>query len=279
MGDWVQLEAAMFEMSAIASASGVTVELDAADEELRTISLAVDLESADCADCVLPPDRLAALITGNLQRALGIDVLVTVDDARTGGIVAGSATSSGRSILVLDPCGVVPSVAQGDHVHRPTIESLAGRRVAFRVDVLWRSWDWTVEEWQRCLSGRGTTSASWRRAQGEAGETGRRSHARYEQFLAGADAAVVGLGNCGSCTAWTIKDALTARQLGLPTVAVVTAQFEVLARTVAHDFGCLDLPILVVPFPYDTLPESDVRCLARDSFDDLLVLLGITSCD
>jgi hypothetical protein len=88
---------------------------------------------------------------------------------------------------------------------------------------------------------------------------------------------VVGLGNCGSCTSWTVKDALVSHEAGKHTLAVVTEQFETLARTLARQYGRPGLRLLVLPYPLDTRPEDEVRDIARRRFGEALATLGATA--
>jgi hypothetical protein len=146
--------------------------------------------------------------------------------------------------------------------------------VGFRVDALWPSWDWVVDEWTKALEAAGVTVRSFRRVQGLAGSEGTDADKAYAAMLTTVDAAIVGLGNCGSCTSWTIKDATQAAESGLPAVAVVTEQFTGLAGTLAAHYGRPGLRIHVLPFPLQTRPEQDVRAIARDAFPQVLSRLG-----
>jgi hypothetical protein len=105
--------------------------------------------------------------------------------------------------------------------------------------------------------------AEYERAQGE-----------YEAMLSQADVAISGLANCGSCTSWTVRDALTAAERGLPTVAIATEHFVPLARLLAADGGRPGLRVAVLPYPYDILSEDTVRTLARERFPLLLGVMG-----
>src|SRR5260370_260319 len=156
----------------------------------------------------------------------------------------------------------------------PDAGLLAGRRIGFRVDVRWPAWDWTVAEWTERLERAGAAVTSWRRAQGLKGAEGERKQAEYDAFVGGVDVIVSGLGNCGSCTSWSVKDGLTGLARGLPSIVAVTEQFETLARTLAADQGRPGLRLLVLPFSLHTLPEDEVRGAARARFPGLLENLG-----
>ena len=117
---------------------------------------------------------------------------------------------------------------------------------------------------------------TWRRVQGLVGEDYERAQGEYEAMLASADVAISGLANCGSCTSWSVRDALTASAMGLPTTAVATRHFESLAQLLAEEGGRPGLRLVVLPYPYDTLPEEEVRAHARAAFPELLDTLGAT---
>ena len=57
-------------------------------------------------------------------------------------------------------------------------------------------------------------------------------------------------------------------------VAVVTAEFDVLAHTMATNAGRPGLRVHVLPYPLETLPESEVRAIARDHWPKVLESLG-----
>jgi peptidyl-tRNA hydrolase len=86
---------------------------------------------------------------------------------------------------------------------------------------------------------------------------------------------IVGLGNCGSCTSWTIHDAVHALQRGRSTIAVATQHFEQLGRGIAAQKGRRGLRVHVLPYPLDTRPEAEVREIARSHYPALLEGLGV----
>ena len=184
---------------------------------------------------------------------------------------AGSGTAD--RITVLDPTAGID-----DRIDNPGPDAgpLAGRTIGFRVDVLWPSWDWVVDEWTAQLTEGGATVRTFRRVQGLSGDEGSAADVDYEKFLSEISVAIVGLGNCGSCTSWTVKDAAGAAQAGLPTVAVVTDQFTSLAATLSRHYGRPGLRTFSLPFPLQTRPEQEVRTIARDAFPALLALMGAT---
>jgi hypothetical protein len=175
--------------------------------------------------------------------------------------------------LVLDP-----TAALADDIADPGPDAgaLAGKRVAIRVDMLWRSWDWVSEVWAEAIRREGATVEFWRSC-GRTGEEGVQADQDYRDLLGRSDIAVVGLGNCGSCTSWTISDALTAAATGMPTIAVATAHFEGLAGNLAKRGGRSGLRLHILPYPLDILPKEEVHDIARRHYDAFLQHLGVRS--
>lgn len=257
-------------------ADGATLRVIALDEGAPSVELAVDFADVECEECVLPPDRLRDTATAVISRHAGLPVAVVVHDPRQTGLpsASGEPPGTGSWVEVLDPTGVAPDAGAPDP--GPDAGPLSGKTVAIRHDVLWHSFDWTVEEWTARLEAAGATVLTWRRVQGLVGADYEQAQAEYEAILAKADVAISGLANCGSCTSWSVRDALTASARGLPAAAVATKHFEPLAQVLAEEGGRPGLRLLVLPYPYDTLPEADVRALARASFPHLLEVLGAT---
>jgi Fe-S cluster biogenesis protein NfuA len=257
------------ELSAMFEGDGAALRVAEIDQWTGTVRLVLSLADVSCADCVLPPDRLQDVVTGALRRAEPGVRSVVVDDPRETAL-AGAATLDAQ-VIVLDPTGAVPA---GNADPGPTVGQLAGRRVGFRVDVLWPAWDAVVDEWARELEAAGATVTRWRRRQGLKGAEGDRAQADYEAFIGTIDVLVSGLGNCGSCTSWSVRDGLEGLNTGLPTVVAVTEHFEALARTLATDLGRPGLRLIVLPFSAHTLPDAEVRAAARERYPALLEVLG-----
>ena len=55
----------------------------------------------------------------------------------------------------------------------------------------------------------------------------------------------------------------------------MTREFEGLARAMATNAGRSGLRVLALPYPLDTLPEPEVRAIARDYTGALLRALGV----
>jgi Fe-S cluster biogenesis protein NfuA len=263
-----QLDGVLDHLRENVRADGILLHLD---WDGATALVTVDFADVDCEECVLPPGTLQSIIEARLQPNLPDGASLVVRDSRS---TDPRTDAAPPSTLVLDPTGRPEG---GNPDRGPDAGSIAGRTVGFRVDILWRSWDWVADEWQKCLANSGATTQMFRHIQGLAGAEGAEHHSAFAHFLSSLDVAIVGLGNCGSCTSWTIKDAVAAADRGCATVAVVTSEFEGLGRTLAAQYGRPNLRFLVLPYPLDTRPETEVRDLARKCFPQLSEVLGIVA--
>lgn len=173
--------------------------------------------------------------------------------------------------LILDP-----TAALADDIASPGPEvgALAGKTVGFRVDILWRSWDWVSEIWAEELRKEGATVKFWRSA-GRTGAAGERAAKELAEFIRSIDVAIVGLANCGSCTSWTIHDALRAAETGIPTVAICTKHFEDLGAALSKRGGRSGLRRFILPYPLDILPREQVDGIARDHYRPFLRAFGV----
>lgn len=155
----------------------------------------------------------------------------------------------------------------------PDAGVLAGKRIGIRLDQIWRSWDWISELWAERFVAAGATVSYWRSC-GRSGEEGERMARELNAWLKTVDIAVVGLANCGSCTGWTIRDAITAANTGIPTVAIATKNFEEFAHTIASRGGRSGLRVHVLPYPLNELERDKVDAIAVQYFDGALNVMG-----
>ena len=75
---------------------------------------------------------------------------------------------------------------------------------------------------------------------------------------------ITGSGDCGSCTSWTISDAIELERQGVATVSVVTTAFELLGEAEAKLLGMPGLPLAIVPHPIGNLPSDDIAKVGAD---------------
>ena len=155
----------------------------------------------------------------------------------------------------------------------PDAGVLAGKRIGIRVDQIWRAWDWVSELWAEKFRAAGASVTFWRSC-GRSGDEGERMDRELKEFLSTLDIAVIGLANCGSCTGWTIRDAIAAASVGLPTTAIATANFESFARTMAARGGRSGLRVFVLPYPLNELSRDQVISIGEAHFRSLLETMG-----
>lgn len=171
---------------------------------------------------------------------------------------------------ILDPTAMR---ADDDASPGPDAGLLAGKRIGFRVDRMWRAWDWISEIWADKFRAAGADVSFWRSA-GRSGEEGERCAQEYQAFLGSIDVAVIGLANCGSCTGWTVRDAITAANAGLPTTAIATKNFENFAHEIAARGGRSGLRVHVLPYPLNEQRRDDVLPVGEAHFLPVLATMG-----
>jgi hypothetical protein len=155
----------------------------------------------------------------------------------------------------------------------PDAGPLAGKHIGIRLDQIWRCWDWIAEDWAQKFEESGAKVSYWR-STNRSGEEGEEQNRSLQEWLKTLDAAVVGLANCGSCTGWTIRDAIAAANAGLPTVAVATKNFEAFAHELAGRGGRSGLRVHVLPYPLNELSQAEVQPVAQAYFEGLLGVMG-----
>ncbi len=172
-----------------------------------------------------------------------------------------------------------PTAAPAGEVRAPVFElnrPIAGVRVGIRTDKAWRSWRLIARVWDEYLrrDGAATTLVE---TGGMVGQTGANDRKHIEELANSVECAIVGLGTCGSCTTFTIKDSVVVEAKQKPVVAIVTEEFEVHGHNVATHLGHGDLKVLVLPYPLEARPEAELRAIADEFYPRVLDLLGVSA--
>ncbi len=81
----------------------------------------------------------------------------------------------------------------------------------------------------------------------------------FARLLAETDVVLTGLADCGSCTAYSVSDAIELEKSGKPAVVVTTTRFEPIAVTLSASFGLADVRKLVLPHPLGGTDEPTLR--------------------
>lgn len=90
--------------------------------------------------------------------------------------------------------------------------------------------------------------------------------------LGKADLVIAALGDCGSCTSWTVHDAVALEQDGTPTIVACTKPFETFARAQADALGH-PLRLVVLDHPIAELPDAEVVGRTEAVLDQFETLL------
>ncbi len=176
---------------------------------------------------------------------------------------------------LVDPSAVPVRAVLAASAQSPALDSLAGRKVALLKNA-WPSWHRMADRFERLLAERadGVFAEQHLIPNGSAADPG-----QLASIAASADAAVVGLANCGSCTAWSYHDAVVLAATGMPVVLVVTSEFTSLVDALAAAKG-VPLRTVVIPVNPETVDgDAALRLLdhAYQPIVDALLAPGSTS--
>jgi Fe-S cluster biogenesis protein NfuA len=94
----------------------------------------------------------------------------------------------------------------------------------------------------------------------------------FRRVLEAADVVITGAADCGSCTAYSVYDAISFEKAGRPAIVVTTTKFEPIAATMAADFGMPDVRTLVLPHPLGGTDRETLWRWADDAVERLEAL-------
>jgi hypothetical protein len=172
-----------------------------------------------------------------------------------------------------------PTAKPGGEISAPSYRlerPVSGLTIGIRADRAWRSWQLVSGIWDEYLRRDGAATIAVETG-AQMGRPGSDDRKQIEELANVTDCAIVGLGTCGSCTTFTIKDAVTVEEHAKPVVAIVCEEFVVHGRNVATHLGHRDLKILVLPYPLEALPAEELRAIADEYYPQVLELLGATA--
>lgn len=145
---------------------------------------------------------------------------------------------------------------------------LTGKRIAL-IKNAWPSWHTMLDRLADLISQRyaGVSFVQYQVPNGSAA-----APELLEQIAAENDGAVVGLANCGSCTAWSFHDALELRGKQTPAVLVATKEFSGLVDAISKAKKA-DMPRVVLPLNPETVDIATALALVDDAVDDIVARL------
>ncbi|MEX2255085.1 MAG: hypothetical protein WEC34_06580 [Acidimicrobiia bacterium] len=185
-----------------------------------------------------------------------------------------TVTEAGRSTITIRR----PTAPRPEPVKAPTFKlggPVAGRTIGLRTDGAWRSWVLIAGAWDALLREAGAETLSVE-TNAQVGSEGRHDRDNIAEWSDQIDGGIVGLGTCGSCTSFSVHDAVTLEAHSKPSVVVVTSEFETHARNMASFLGHGDLEVLVLPYPLEARPDGELREIAVEYYPRALELLGAT---
>ncbi len=171
--------------------------------------------------------------------------------------------------LIMDPTGQTTRVeAEMQLAHRPP--SLSGRTVGL-LDNGKQNAGRFVEELGKVLAERyGVGSVVLRK---KPVATVDAPSELLEELHHAAELVVIGVGDCGSCSAAAVADGIALERLGTPTAVVCTESFKATADAMAVVRGAAGYRYATVEHPMAGLPGDEVRARAEGVADEVVSLL------
>lgn len=94
-----------------------------------------------------------------------------------------------------------------------------------------------------------------------------------KEIAAVSDVVIVGVGDCGSCSASAVADGIAFERAGLPAAVICSDAFEVTARAMAEVHGDADFEFLMTEHPVAVLNPVQVDARAAELLPDVLARL------
>ncbi len=101
------------------------------------------------------------------------------------------------------------------------------------------------------------------------------SEEQQRRIIKECDVVVGTTADCGSCTSWLMRDMAAIEQQGVPTVAWVATGFMHDARWSSEIFGCPDLAVAEVPYPFTNHDPTTIAQMVDDATP--AVIQGLTT--
>jgi hypothetical protein len=183
-----------------------------------------------------------------------------------------STVTSGSTIAIRLPTTRPPETegAPAFTVDAPMV----GKVVGLRTDLAWRSWKLIASKWGENIHAAGATTLEIETG-AQVGKEGHDDRATVNEWSEKVDFGIVGLGTCGSCTSFSVSDAVALEDHKKPSLVVVCSEFETHARNMARFIGHSNLKVLVLPYPLEARPEDELLQIADEYYPQALALLGV----
>jgi hypothetical protein len=91
--------------------------------------------------------------------------------------------------------------------------------------------------------------------------------------LSRCSAVLTAMADCGSCTSWSLHDAVFFEDKGIPSVLLCSDEFAPLARAESVAKGMSGLPLAVVPHPVADNSAQEIHVKAQSIADEVVAIL------
>lgn len=161
-----------------------------------------------------------------------------------------------------------PAPSAGVDRSPAAVAGLAGKRLAI-LENGWPTWRRMLDDFVARLHDRhpGLEVTQYSIPRGYAAP-----EALLQEVAQGSDCAVVGLANCGSCTAWSFHDSVELLGAGVPTVWVVSNEFVNLGAAIMKSRHA-DVPVVTLPANPEMVPEDEALAMMREHADAIVAAL------
>jgi hypothetical protein len=96
----------------------------------------------------------------------------------------------------------------------------------------------------------------------------------FTRLVAEADVVITGAADCGSCSAYSVHDAVELERAGIPTVLVTTTRFQPVVAALAAATGLPEIRTLVVDHPIGGVDRATLHRRADAAYDALVALFS-----
>jgi hypothetical protein len=172
---------------------------------------------------------------------------------------------------IIDPTvGPSAGLAAGQAALAPRPESLSGLRLGLLANIKRNAEQFLAEVGGLLEQEHGMATALARK---KPDITATAPQQMLDDLAGGCDVVVVGVGDCGSCSASAVADGILLEQSGVPVVVVCTEAFKVSADAMADLRGAPGYRYVTTPHPIANLTPDGVRDRAAAAIPAIVGLL------
>jgi hypothetical protein len=172
---------------------------------------------------------------------------------------------------IIDPTvGPSAGLDAGQSVLAPRPESLSGLRLGLLANIKRNAEQFLAEVGSLLEQQHGMATALARK---KPDITATAPQQMLDDLAGGCDVVVIGVGDCGSCSASAVADGILLEQAGVPAVVVCTDAFKVSADAMADLRGAAGYRYVTTAHPIANLTPDGVRDRAAAAIGEIVGLL------